>query len=146
MESIGLPATLRVFVQPPELPFPEGDPFLQGKAHIARSAEKMRMIGHEQIIADQPGLGRLPCGAQRRMNGAICQPGYSILRANGEKNNRGLVGINVNAASGMFAADFFVRTVVHGAKLPETSYHASKKSYSRWGESPLVSDFFPRSW
>jgi hypothetical protein len=61
------------------------------------------------------------------MHSVICQPGFSILRANGKENNRGLIGIDVNAASGMFAPDIFIGNVAHEAKLPELSRRASKK-------------------
>ena len=34
--------------------FPKRHPFLKSKSRVVRRAEKMHMIGHDQIITDQP--------------------------------------------------------------------------------------------
>jgi len=83
MEGIRLPAAIRVFMQPMELPFPKCYPFLQRKAHLVLRAEEMHMIGHRQIVSHQPRLGGLPGFAQRSMDRVVGEPRSSILRANG---------------------------------------------------------------
>jgi len=42
-----------------ELPFPKLDPRVDAESEIARRAEQVQVIGHEQVVADEPGRGFL---------------------------------------------------------------------------------------
>ena len=43
-----------------ELAFPVGDPFIEGESEVARGAEEVEMVGHENVVADEPGVGSAP--------------------------------------------------------------------------------------
>ena len=54
------------------------------------------------------------------LNNGVGQPRFSIFRANGEKNNRRLAGIDMNPVSRMFASDVIKRSVAsHMRKMAE---------------------------
>ena len=57
--ALPLPIEL-VEVLPGELALPVGDPFIEGESEVARGAEEVEMVGHENVVADEPGVGSAP--------------------------------------------------------------------------------------
>jgi hypothetical protein len=78
--------------------FPEAHPAFDGELQITRRAEEMQMIGHKEIIADEPrGGGVFPNLVQRALNRSLRQPAPALLRANGQENPIRSAERNVNA-------------------------------------------------
>ena len=76
----------------------ETRPALNGEFQIARRAEQMQMIRHQQAIAHQPGGGRVPPEVmERALNGCLGGPAFAFLRADGEENPIRSAGRKVNA-------------------------------------------------
>ena len=70
-----------------EAVLPETHPTLDGEFQIARCAEQMQVIGHEQVIADEPcGCRVFPDVVLSALHGCLCQPALTFLRANSKKN------------------------------------------------------------
>ena len=66
---------------------PKSDPAFDGELKIIRRTEQMQMIGHQQIIAHQPGRSPvLPNVVKRALNRGLGQPAFALFRANGQKN------------------------------------------------------------
>ena len=62
----------------------ETRPALNGEFQIARRAEQMQMIRHQQAIAHQPGGGRVPPEVmERALNGCLGGPAFAFLGADG---------------------------------------------------------------
>ena len=68
VECGALPAPVVVCVLAGELGFPVGDPFFDGETEIARGAKEVDGIGHEDVIANKPGVGGAPNGDEGIMN------------------------------------------------------------------------------
>ena len=82
--------------------FQKPDPTLDGEFQIARCAKQMQMIGHEQVIADEPcGRRVFPDVVQSALHGCLCQPALTFLRANSEKNPVWSADGNVNPFAGV---------------------------------------------
>lgn len=67
--------------------FPERNPPFDRELQIAWRAEEVHVIGHEQVIADEPcGRRVLPDIVQRALDACISQPTFAVFRAYGEEN------------------------------------------------------------
>jgi hypothetical protein len=67
-------------------------------------AEQMQVIGHQKIVADEPGGGMMqPDVMQRPLNGNLCQPAGATLSANREKSPVRSAQRNANAPGGCTA-------------------------------------------
>ncbi len=111
MKAAGLKSS-RVRMQFGEAVFPETHPTLDGEFQITRCAEQMQVIGHEQVIADEPcGCRAFPDVVQSALHGCLCQPALTFLRANSKKNPIRSAEGNVNPfgrrASSRFAEGSF---------------------------------------
>ncbi len=62
----------------------------------------------------------------------ICEPRISAFSANGEENNRRLVGENMNPSRRMFTSDVIVRSVTsHMWKVVESRCVVERKTNQR---------------
>jgi hypothetical protein len=70
-----------------ETVFPESHPAFDGEFQIARSAEEVEMIGHEEVIAHKPrGGGVFPDFVKRALNRSLRQPAFAFFSADGEED------------------------------------------------------------
>ncbi len=94
--------------------FPKAHPSFDGKFQISRRAEEMQMVWHQQVISDEPGGGGVePDAMQRVLNETLCQPAFTIFRANGEENPIRSVKRNVNSLCGRAASRLVNGSVSH---------------------------------
>src|ERR1035437_6836367 len=78
--------------------FPEPNPTFDGELQVVRGAEQMQVIRHQQVIAHQPGRGRVPPDVMERvLDGCLGEPTFAFFRADGEENPIGSAERNVNA-------------------------------------------------
>jgi hypothetical protein len=57
VEGAGLEAPCRVFDFGGEAAFPESNLFFDGHIEVSGRADEMYVVGHEEVVADQPGGG-----------------------------------------------------------------------------------------
>lgn len=88
-----------------ELAFPVGYPFVEGEGEVARRAEKVEMVGHENVVADEPGVGSAPDFGEGGVGFRCGEPGGGSCGADGEEDDGGLVGIDFYAVGRVLAAD-----------------------------------------
>ncbi len=63
---------------------PETNPTLDGEFQIIRSAKQMQVIGHQQVITDEPGGGRVfPNVMESALHRCLGEPALAPFRANG---------------------------------------------------------------
>lgn len=88
MESTALPCPRFARVLPGEAVFPKSDPAFDGEARVTRRAEKVKMVGHEQVIAHQPScsLGE-PKSVEGIEHRLLRDPRVAIFRADGQPEN-----------------------------------------------------------
>ena len=86
---VRLPGVLGDAVVSGELRFPVPNPIVEWKLGTARSGEKMKVVGHDDVPSDLPGLRGLPVGDEKRMDFWRCEPGVSVLGANCDEDNCG---------------------------------------------------------
>jgi hypothetical protein len=72
----------------PELPFPKSNPLLNRDFIVLRRAEKMDMIGHDHVRADQPCISLSPSLHESIMVGLLCECCRSMQCANSQKEDR----------------------------------------------------------
>ncbi len=66
--------------------FPEGNPAFDGESQLTRCAEQVQMVGHQQVIAHQPGRRRVfPDIMERTLDGGLSQPASAFVRADGQE-------------------------------------------------------------
>ena len=95
--------------------FPVRNPTFNREFQIMRDAEQMQVIGHQQIIAYQPGGGLVfPNVLKRAFNKGLNQPAFAVLRADGKKNPIQSTGGNMNAFGRRAALWQFI---VHGESM-----------------------------
>jgi hypothetical protein len=63
----------------------------------------MEVIGHQEIITDEPCVGVAPDSFQGFLDGRLREPRLAIFRANSEENDGRLVEGNFYALRGYFA-------------------------------------------
>ena len=68
----------------------------------------MKMIRHEQIIADQLGRRFRPSLTKELMRSFIREPRRAVFSRDGQQYDVGLAELNVNAGSGIFALRKFI--------------------------------------
>jgi hypothetical protein len=73
METARLKSKRRWAASTPELPLPENDPLLNRNFFVLRRAEKMDVIGHDHVCADQPCVSISPSFHQSVMIGFLCK-------------------------------------------------------------------------
>ena len=99
------PATLkRADIRVPlrESIFPKGNPSFDFEPEIMWRAKQVQMVWHEEVVAHQPRLRRVfPYVVQRTLNGRLCQPSLSVLRANREEHPVRTAQGNVNPFAGV---------------------------------------------
>ena len=99
-------------MQTTKFPFPIRNPALQGDDQIPGRTKQVEMIRHQQIMAHDPSVRGKPDLSQRVLDVLCCQPALTIFGADGDKNNRRLLGRNQNAARRMFSSGFFKRRII----------------------------------
>lgn len=103
--EIALPCAGLRQMQTTEFSFPVGCPLLKCETQIARRTKKMKVIRHQNVFSHQPRVGLPPKGAESVLNMLLRQPRFTVLGANGQKNNRRLVQRNKNASGWMPSAN-----------------------------------------
>ena len=88
-----------------ELSFPVGDPFVEGEGGVARCAEEVEVVRHEEVIADEPCVSSSPDIGKGSVGFGRCKPGGGSCGANGEKDDGGLVRGNFYAVGRVLATD-----------------------------------------
>ena len=91
MECLALPLRGFVEVSAAELAFPIRRPFLDRESQVTGRAEEVDVVGHDQVVAGQPGVGSSPVGFEGGLDAWICHPWNSVFGANCEEDNRWLV-------------------------------------------------------
>lgn len=91
-----------------EKPFPIGHPTGKRNVEPLRSGEEMQMVGHQQIVADQPGIGFGPALLEEIVNGRLRQPRDAFFRADGDEDDGGFGQRNMDARVGFVAAEGIV--------------------------------------
>src|SRR5436190_22580972 len=106
---------------PAESAFPELHPLIYTEMQILRRAKKVHVIGHDQIIPDQP-CGRFcaPDVCQGGLHSGVCHPPYGVLCVDGDEENVGLPQVNVRPWNGRVATDVAMDAFAFGA-LAESS-------------------------
>lgn len=66
-------------MSPSKIPLPIGDPLFNGKNQIMWSAKKVKMIGHQQVIARLPGCRGQPSFTQILVCCFVRQPRYPVF-------------------------------------------------------------------
>ena len=56
---------------------------------VPRRAEQVQMIGHEQVIPDEPGIRRAPDRIEGRLDLGLVQPAQAVLGIDGEQHDGG---------------------------------------------------------
>ena len=97
-----------VFMPPMEIPFPKSDPLFNGECQLTRRAKKVQMVGHQQIIPDQPGSRRKPCLSQKLMRRSICQPRRALFCRDGEENDVWPAKLDQHSARRIFSSDLCI--------------------------------------
>src|ERR1043165_5847421 len=94
-----LPSPLRSARSLSEESLPIRNPSIQWHFNIGRSTEKMRVIWHQYVIANEPRLSFIPSGSQMIVSLGARKPGPPVFRADGQKHNCRLPKINSNTRS-----------------------------------------------
>jgi hypothetical protein len=86
MENTRLKTTL-LTLDPPKSVFPKASPLLNSKRQIVCRAEKVQMVRHQNVVADQPRCGFvLPDFMQCSLHARLCQPRESLFGAYCQQN------------------------------------------------------------
>ena len=96
MKGARLPVPVRVIVRTAKAPLPERDPTFCGKAEVAWSREKMHVIRHQGVAADQPCVRLAPNPHEQRMRFLTSKPRESILGAHGHQHDGRLADMDQN--------------------------------------------------
>ncbi len=100
VEAAHLKVSMLNPMQTLEGPFPKSDPLLDRELLVQWRAEKMQMIGHDDVTPDHPGVGQSPAFHQVSGDDRISQPAAPALRANGEENDGRLSAKNEHSGAG----------------------------------------------
>ena len=77
-----------------ELAFPLGHPSVERQVQVARRAEQMHVVGHENVRSGQPGVGFEPGLAQDSVDRRLREPRDALSRVDSEKDDGRLVQID----------------------------------------------------
>ncbi len=91
-----------------ELSFPIRDPLVQCEFQVARGAEKMKVIRHEQVIADQPRPRFQPTLAEQLMHDWLDEPTFAITRHDRDEHDVGFTKADMHTRRRMFAPDLTI--------------------------------------
>ena len=92
VEEAPLPEPIALFEMfAGKLAFPVGDPFFEGESEVARGAEEVEVVGHEEVIADEPSVSGAPDFGEGGVSFGGCKPGSGTRSADGEEDDGGLV-------------------------------------------------------
>ncbi|HEU5396517.1 MAG TPA: hypothetical protein VFV81_05065 [Verrucomicrobiae bacterium] len=87
--------------------FPKAHPAFDSESQIPWGAEQMQVVGHQEIIADEPrGRSLLPNLMERSLNRRLSEPSAAFVGADGEKNPIRAGKGRMNAFGGSVAARF----------------------------------------
>jgi hypothetical protein len=118
---------LRPPVLQPGIAFPVSNPCLDGKTQIARSTKSMKMVRHQQVIADEPSFCFRPGFMEKPVRCCVGQPRDAFLGRNGEEDNVGLAKIDMDAGCWILAVkQMTVPWVAHVKRIPKAE--ADEKS------------------
>ena len=132
MKRLRLPIPIAVLMRFAESAFPKRHPFFNGEGQIAGRGEQVQMIGHQNIIPNQPSGGLTPCIREQVMRLIASQPGRAVLRAGCYEDNGRLMRVNENSLSRFAASQSFLwRGMVHGSAVGRGS---SRAGDGIWGK------------
>ena len=103
MKGIALPFPVFMRMRTAEFPLPKCQPTLNGETQVSGRTEKMKMVGHQQVIANEPRIGLPPYVFQGHLDGFLGKPRHAILRANGQEKDGRIVERDFDALGGRFA-------------------------------------------
>src|SRR5437588_8762001 len=105
MEATRLKSGRILTASAPKLAFPETDPVLDLTFFIHWRAKQVDVIGHDQIITNEPRAGFVPRGNNRVMNICVRERLHPVSGANGEEHDCGLATKNENTFCWMPASN-----------------------------------------
>jgi hypothetical protein len=114
--EVALPFTRLGKMEATELSLPMRYPRLKCEVGITRSAKEMKVIRHEQIITNQPGVRSAPDILQSILHVGRSQPRLSVFCAYGQVNDGRFVRWSEHAVSGSFSTRLITWSVTgrHG--------------------------------
>jgi len=112
MKTTCLKPPFRVLVTTPKLAFPKRDAGFDFDRLNNRRTKEMQVIGHENITADHPGVGKFPGIKQGLVDLRIGQPSAAMPGADGEKSNRSLAAKDKNARRGSSSGEHLAMMIL----------------------------------
>ena len=104
VERIPLPFPVLIKMRAAKLPLPERKPSFNSEPQFSRGAKEMKMIRHQQVIADEPRIRFAPDFFKRSLHGFLSQPGHAIFCAHGQEKNSWFVERDFHTLGGRFAS------------------------------------------
>jgi hypothetical protein len=120
-----------------KLALPVSDPLFNGERKISWSAEQVKMVRHNQVIADQPRGCFLPRLMQKLLDGFIGQPRFAMLRVDGEENEIGSPQLNAHTRRWILRPGSENEASLLMLSLLLFGDSIESKPQTWWGESPL---------
>ena len=100
-----LPAPCGIGCDGGEPAFPVAHPTVQGQTfRMPRGAEKVQMVRHKDITADDPGFGFTPCGQQGLLDGILGDPPGAVVAGDGDEDEGGFGKGDPDPARGFLGA------------------------------------------
>ena len=101
----GLPGPCWIDTDFGEPAFPDAHPTVEGQTfRMSWGAEKVQMIRHEDITADDPGFGFTPCVQQGLLNCFLSDPRGAVIAGDGDEDEGGFGKRDPDTARGFLGA------------------------------------------
>ncbi len=88
MKPVSLPFPILVGMPAAEFPFPKCEPLFNREPQITGRTEQVKVIGHKQIVTDQPGVCSAPDFFEGYLHGAPADPRHAVFRAYSQEYDR----------------------------------------------------------
>ena len=103
-----------------ELAFPKLYPLIDAEVQIARGAEEVQVVGHEQVVAGEPGGGFVaPEADEGFLHGGLGHPRHAVLGVDNDEEEVAFAQMKVRAARRGLAPDVRPQGSVFGHVLVE---------------------------